>query len=80
MLKPFDIDVLKHAQVSRTMSRTDWHARLGHPASSIVRSILHLNNISCSNESIPSVCNVCHVKVINFLIPIQCIALHILGK
>ena len=37
------------------------HARLGHPSSQVVKSILHLTNISCANESPLSVCNVCQL-------------------
>ena len=50
-IKPFDVDDLKHALVSRSTTHTQWHARLGRPSSQVVKSILRLNNSSCASES-----------------------------
>ena len=44
---------------SRSTTHAQWHARLGHPSSEVVKSILRLNNISCTSESPLSVCNAC---------------------
>jgi hypothetical protein len=60
-LKPLDVDVLKQALMSRSTSHAQWHARLGQPSTQVVRSILRLNNISCSKESVSSVCNACQL-------------------
>ncbi|KAK4415342.1 Retrovirus-related Pol polyprotein from transposon RE1 [Sesamum alatum] len=60
-IKASDVAALKHALVSNTTSFTQWHARLGHPSSQVVQSILRLNNISCAKESQLPVCNACRV-------------------
>ena len=60
-IKPSDVDNLKHALVSRSTTHAQWHARLGHPSSQVIKSILRLNNISCASESSLSVCNACQL-------------------
>jgi hypothetical protein len=60
-LKPTDVETLTHALISRSTSRAHWHARLGHPSSQAVQSILHLNKISCLKELEISVCNACQL-------------------
>lgn len=52
---------LTHALAARKINRDQWHARLGHPASQTVQSILRINNIMCSSESFSSVCNACQM-------------------
>jgi hypothetical protein len=42
-LAPSDVEVLKHALIIRGLSRDQWHARLGHPSSQVVSSILRIN-------------------------------------
>jgi hypothetical protein len=45
---------------SNKYSTTRWHARLGHPSSSIVKFVLSKNNQPCSRESSEeSVCDAC---------------------
>lgn len=60
-LTPSDADVLKQALVSRATTTTQWHARLGHPSSQVVQSILHHNKIPRSKESVSQVCNACQL-------------------
>jgi hypothetical protein len=55
-LKPLDVDVLKQAIMSQSTSHAQWHA-----STQVVRSILCLNNIYCSKESVLSVCNACQL-------------------
>jgi hypothetical protein len=55
------VNHLKHALLSRPITRVDWHARLGHPSSQVVNSILHVNNISCPKQLESSVCNACQL-------------------
>jgi hypothetical protein len=47
--------------MSRSTSRTHWHARLGHPSSQVVQSILFLNKIPYSKLLDSSVCNACQL-------------------
>jgi hypothetical protein len=59
---PFSDDrILKHALISRPISRDDWHARLGHPSSQVVHSILHLNKITCTKQLESVICNACQL-------------------
>jgi hypothetical protein len=60
-IKPSDAATLRHALLSRSTSRAQWHARLGHPSSQIVQSILRLNNILFASESSLPVCNACQL-------------------
>ena len=60
-IKSSDVVALKHALVSNSTSHAQWHARLGHPSSQVVQSILRLNNISCPRESPLPVCNACRL-------------------
>ena len=60
-IKPSDVDDLKHALVSISTTHTQWHARLGHPSSQVVKSILRLNNILCASKSPLSVYNACQL-------------------
>lgn len=60
-IKPCDVVALHQALISRTPSRAQWHARLGHPSSQVVQSILHLNKILCPSESSLPVCNACQL-------------------
>jgi hypothetical protein len=60
-IKSLDAASLRHALLSRSTSRDQWHARLGHPSNQIVHSILCLNNISIASESSLPVCNVCQL-------------------
>jgi histone deacetylase 1/2 len=48
----------KHALSTRSPS-AQWHARLGHPSSSIVQQILSSNKISVSDKHDESVCDAC---------------------
>ena len=42
------------------MSPTHWHARLGHPATPIVRSVLHRHSLPVvSNKDVATVCDAC---------------------
>lgn len=59
-LKPADIDHLKHALVM-SVSKAQWHARLGHPSPQVFRSILRFHSLPSLNESSELVCNVCQV-------------------
>ena len=59
-IKPSNVDDLKHTLVSRFTTHIQWHAYLGHP-SSLVKSILRLNNISCASKSPLPVCNACQL-------------------
>jgi histone deacetylase 1/2 len=61
-IAPSDAATLKHALISRSPSCDQWHARLGHPSSQVVSSILHLNKISCPRASDHSVCNACQLS------------------
>ena len=60
-IKATDVPPLKRALATRTISSSQWHARLGHPSPQIVRSILVLNKIPCSRDSTPSICNACQL-------------------
>jgi hypothetical protein len=60
-ITPSDAASLHHALFSRSPSRAQWHARLGHPSLQVVQSVLHLNNISCPSESSLPVCNACQL-------------------
>ena len=58
-IKPFDVNDLKHALGNRSTTHIQWYARLGHPSSQVVKSILLLNNISFASDSPLPVCNAC---------------------
>jgi hypothetical protein len=61
-IKSSAVKSLRHALVSHSVRPDQWHARLGHPTLPVVRSILRLNNLSCSKEpSESSVCNACQL-------------------
>jgi histone deacetylase 1/2 len=60
-IKSTDLPVLKHALAARSTTYSHWHARLGHPAPQVVRSILHLNKLSCSRDNSSSVCDACQL-------------------
>jgi hypothetical protein len=50
----------KQVLSSNKYSITRWHARLGHPSSSIVKFVLSKNCLPCSSESSESlVCDAC---------------------
>jgi hypothetical protein len=56
-----DLPALKHALAARSISYSQWHARLGYPSPPVVRSILHMNKISCSRDGVSSVCDACQL-------------------
>lgn len=56
-----DAKTPSHALMSRSTSRAHWHARLGHPSSQVVQSILFLNKIPYSKLLDSSVCNACQL-------------------
>jgi hypothetical protein len=60
-IKSTNLFALKHALVARSTTYSHWHACLGHHAPQVVRSILHLNKLSCSRDNSSSVCNACHL-------------------
>jgi histone deacetylase 1/2 len=60
-IRPSDGAVLNQALLSKSTSRVQWHARLGHPSFQTVQSILRLNNISFLRESSIPVCSACQV-------------------
>jgi histone deacetylase 1/2 len=60
-LKSSDVATLNQALLSESISRVQWHARLGHPSFQTVQSILRLNNISFTSESSLPVCSACQV-------------------
>jgi hypothetical protein len=60
-IKSTDLPALKHGLAARSITYSHWHARLGHPAPQVVRSILHLNKLSCSRDNSTSVCDVCQL-------------------
>jgi hypothetical protein len=60
-IKSSDLPALKHALTAGSASYSQWYARLGHPSPQVLRSILHLNKIPCSRESLSSVCNACQI-------------------
>ena len=61
-IKLSDVDDLKNALVSRSTTHAQWNARLGHPSSQVVKSILRLNNNLCASESPLPVCNACRYQ------------------
>jgi histone deacetylase 1/2 len=60
-LKSSDVATLIQALLSKSTSRVQWHARLGHPSFQTVQSILRLNNISFTSESSLPICSACQV-------------------
>jgi hypothetical protein len=60
-IKAQDLPALKHALAARSISYSQWHARLGHPSPQLVQSILHLNKISCSRDGVSFVCDACRL-------------------
>ena len=48
----------RHASSSITTS-SRWHQRLGHPANNVVQSIVKQNNLKCSSDNQPLVCDAC---------------------
>ena len=80
-ITPSDAASLHHALFSRSPSRAQWHARLGHPSPQVVQSVLHLNNISCPSESSLPVCNACQLaKSISCPTLVQFIGLPLLWR
>jgi hypothetical protein len=60
-IKLSDIETFKQALLHVKVSPDQWHARFGHPSNQVVRSILRLNNLPCSKESSPTICNACQL-------------------
>jgi hypothetical protein len=60
-IKTQDLPALKHALAARSISYSQWHARLGHPSPQVLWCILHLNKISCSIDRVNSVCDSCQL-------------------
>jgi hypothetical protein len=60
-IKAQDLPVLKHALATRSISYSQRHARLGHPSTQVVWSILHLNKLSSSSVATSSVCDACQL-------------------
>ena len=50
---------IKTAFFSASVSFQDWHARLGHPHSSIMSSIISKNKLDCSSSHSLSLCSAC---------------------
>ncbi|GJX93320.1 retrotransposon protein, putative, ty1-copia subclass [Tanacetum coccineum] len=47
------------AASSVKVSPSQWHHRLGHPTSAVVKSILESNKLDCSSNTMSSVCDAC---------------------
>jgi hypothetical protein len=60
-IKATDVPPLKRALATRTISSSQWHARLEHPSPQGVRSILVLNKLPCSRDPTPSICDACQL-------------------
>ena len=51
--------VTPHAFSSLRLAPINWHSRLGHPALSVLKTILTTHNLNSSSVSIDFVCNAC---------------------
>jgi transposase InsO family protein len=60
-IKSSEAASLHQALLSKSSSRVQWHARLGHPSFQTVQSVLHLNKIPFTRESSLPVCNACQL-------------------
>jgi hypothetical protein len=59
-LYPLPSYPIKQACGAGRIPLSQWHCRLGHPSSAIVRQVISSNNLSCLDESSSrSVCDAC---------------------
>ena len=59
-LYPIPSSEIKHVKSAMSsVTREQWHRRLGHPSSQVVQSILSLNKLPCSKTHNVSVCDAC---------------------
>jgi histone deacetylase 1/2 len=49
----------RHASASVKVTPSQWHQRLGHPTNNLVKSIVRTNDLSCSLDTPPLVCDAC---------------------
>jgi hypothetical protein len=64
--------IIKQALSSIRVSHDRWHARLGHPASPVVKHVLHKHELPLESSSNKAICDACQQKspiAISFIKP-----------
>jgi hypothetical protein len=80
-LAPSDVEVLKHALISRGLSHDQWHAWLGHPSSQLSHQFFALIIFLILVLRSPQfVMPINWPKVTNYLILVRCIVPRLLWR